>query len=105
MDSFQSRLEAAPTYSSSICGSGFQPREIHHVELFLFFLVSAFNGALAIQPRRDLHGKHPITMHLQAQGSDLAVSLKQKHCALEVLSLTDRSFRRRLAKRAICVRT
>jgi hypothetical protein len=37
---FRSRLEAAPTYSSSICGSGFQPREIHYVEWLLFFSVT-----------------------------------------------------------------
>ena len=43
MDSFRSRLEAAPTYSSSNCGSGFQPREIDHVEWLLFFLVSALD--------------------------------------------------------------
>jgi hypothetical protein len=34
-----SRVEAVPTYSSSICGSGFQPREIHYVEWLLFFSV------------------------------------------------------------------
>jgi len=50
MDSFQSRLEAAPTYSSSIWGSGFQPQKIDHVE-GLFVLRNRLSGNETMFPK------------------------------------------------------
>ena len=54
MDSFRSRLEAAPTDSSSNCGSGFQPREIDHVEWLLLFLVSVKKNPSGLKTDHDL---------------------------------------------------